>query len=296
MGVQIRKNIMSSEKQIHANQQNAQLSTGPVTSEGKMIVASNAIKHGIFTKDLIITSILGKEDESEYHEMLSNLINCLSPQNQMESLLVEKIALDFWRLRRVIRFETGSIGHYLETLFTEFYSLGRKNNTYMDQEIARNKQSIDWNNAYIECLKKEEVSFNQPVWEGTDIENDISADFCLIARSINGLSRTERERIGEGVIDFAELKAILKKNGYVSKKEISEKLIELYAEQNQRLEREVAALEQSKLNNEGADRLNKMLGMIPHEENTDKTLKYERSLQKSIFQNLFLLKKLQGVF
>jgi hypothetical protein len=294
MGVQIRKNIMSSEKQRQANQSNAMLSTGPVTPEGKMVVASNAIKHGIFTKDLIITSILGKEDESEYQEMLSNLINCLFPQNQMESLLVEKIAIDFWRLRRVIRFETGSIGHYLETLFKEFYSLGRKNNTDIDREISMNKQSIDWNNAYIECLKKEEVNFNQPVWEGTDIESDICADFCLIARSINGLSRAERERIGEGFIDFVELKALLKKNGYISKKEISEKLIELYAEQNQRLEREVAALEQSKLNNEGADRLNKMLGMIPHEENTDKILKYERSLQKSIFQNLFLLKKLQG--
>jgi hypothetical protein len=287
---------MNSEKQIRANQQNAQLSTGPVTSEGKMIVASNAIKHGIFTKDLIITSILGKEEESEYHEMLSNLINCLSPQNQMESLLVEKIAIDFWRLRRVIRFETGSIGHYLEALFKEFYSLGRKNNTYIDQEIAGNKQSIDWNHAYIECLKKEEVNFNQPVWEGADIESDINADFCLIARSINGLSRAERERILEGLIDFAELKAILKKNGYVSKKEISEKLIELYTEQNQRFEREIVALEQSKLSNEGADRLNKMLGMIPHEQNTDKILKYERSLQKSIFQNLFLLKKLQQSF
>lgn len=44
---------MSSEKQIHANQQNAQFSTGPVTSEGKMIVASNAIKHGIFTGDFL---------------------------------------------------------------------------------------------------------------------------------------------------------------------------------------------------------------------------------------------------
>ncbi len=29
----------------------------------------------------------------EYLEMLNNLASCLSPQNQMESLLVEKIAL-----------------------------------------------------------------------------------------------------------------------------------------------------------------------------------------------------------
>lgn len=47
---------MSTEKQLVANQQNAQLSTGPSTMSGKSIVATNAIKHGIFTKDLILSS------------------------------------------------------------------------------------------------------------------------------------------------------------------------------------------------------------------------------------------------
>ena len=112
---------MSSEKQLIANQNNALLSTGPKTSEGKAIISTNAVKHGVFTKDLIISSILGKENEDEYQEMLNNLIDCLSPQNQMESLLVEKIAIDFWRLKRVIRFETGSIQKYLEEIFKEFY-------------------------------------------------------------------------------------------------------------------------------------------------------------------------------
>lgn len=39
-----------------------------------------------------------------------------------------------------------------------------------------------------------------------------------------------------------------------------------------------------------------MLGMIPSAENTEKVLKYERSLQKSIYQNLIMLKKIQGTF
>ena len=47
---------MASEKQLLANLQNAQLSTGPVTIEGKEVIATNAIKHGIFTKDLILNS------------------------------------------------------------------------------------------------------------------------------------------------------------------------------------------------------------------------------------------------
>ena len=47
---------MSSEKQLLANQQNALcFLRGPITEKGKTIVASNAMKHGIFTKDLIIS-------------------------------------------------------------------------------------------------------------------------------------------------------------------------------------------------------------------------------------------------
>ena len=59
--------------------------------------------------------------KNEYQEMLANLVDCLLPQNQMESLLVEKIAIDFWRLRRVIRFEAGSIGKYLKTVIRESF-------------------------------------------------------------------------------------------------------------------------------------------------------------------------------
>lgn len=78
------------------------------------------------------------------------------------------------------------------------------------------------------------------------------------------------------------------------KKNISSKLIELYAQQMQQFKREIKELEEKRLENIEADNLNIMLGTIPKEDNTDKILKYERSLQKSIFQNIFLLKKLQG--
>lgn len=39
-----------------------------------------------------------------------------------------------------------------------------------------------------------------------------------------------------------------------------------------------------------------MLSMIPQTDNADKVLKYERGLQKSVYQNLIMLKKLQGLF
>ena len=83
------------------------LATGPTSAEGKAVVAKNAIKHGIFAKEFIIDSGDGQENPAEYHRLLQGLQDDLKPVGQMEQLLVEKIAVNWWRLRRVLRYETG---------------------------------------------------------------------------------------------------------------------------------------------------------------------------------------------
>lgn len=288
---------MTSDKQLLANQQNAKASTGPVTVLGKEMVATNAIKHGIFTKDLIIASGVGQENQAEYEELLENLITCLSPRNQMESLLVEKIAVDFWRLRRTIRFEAGSISKHIETILQYRYlSYECKDSAALERDIQYAKEKIEWNAAYLECLEKDEVKFDHPLWEGEAIESDIRDDFYRIARSFPDLTKAERDQLYEGDVSFADLSTLLLKRGCSNVEEISTRLIEIYSEENEQLEKEVKALEKKKIVNQEEDRLNSMIGSVPSDENTEKALKYERSIQKSIFQNLFLLKKLQGSF
>ena len=46
---------MATTVQTKANQQNAQKSTGPKTAEGKNVVSQNAVKHGIFAAEAVIT-------------------------------------------------------------------------------------------------------------------------------------------------------------------------------------------------------------------------------------------------
>ncbi len=286
---------MSTEKQLIANQQNAQLSTGPITVKGMTIVSKNAIKHGIFTKDLIVSSGIAKEDEGEYQEMLGNLVDCLLPQNQMKSLLVEKIALDFWRLRRLIRFENGSIKKYLETILKDFYSY-RKNNQQIHDEIEYRQQYIIWIASYVEHLKKEKVNFDEPIWKSDDFDSDIIEDFYLIAKTFNDLNKEVKDNLYYRSYKFEEMGEILRKNGYSSNKDITTKLLEVYENLTILLKKEIVELEHKKIDNKNTEELSKMLGMIPQIESTDKILKYERSIQKSIYQNLFLLKKLQGIF
>lgn len=94
--------IMTSQKQLEANRENAFKSTGPVGIEGKSRASKNALKHGILSKDLVVSG----EKLSEYQAFRHNLIDTFQPEGTMEALLVEKIACLAWRQRRAIQTES----------------------------------------------------------------------------------------------------------------------------------------------------------------------------------------------
>lgn len=292
---------MTTEKQIEANKKNALLSTGAVTEEGKAVVAKNAVKHGVFVSDLIISSGDGKENEQEYKQLLFNLIESLHPQGQMEHLLVEKIAVDFWRLRRVLRFETGSIRKYLDMVIYDYYNKTgnfggkvNKTNDQIDEEITKEQECIDWNNAYIKCLKAGKVSFDAPTWSG-EVDSDIVDDlYNLIAENkYSILQGQEFKQFEEGELELEDLRAILKRAEY-SDKDIAEAIIANLVKQNKGYEKKIYDLEQKKLRNKINEEVSVRMLSLPSGDNAEKVMRYEKSIQKSIFQNLAILKKLQS--
>jgi hypothetical protein len=98
-----------SPRQLEANRENAKKSTGPRTAEGKLVSRRNALKHGLYTKDLVIRSGQGKENPREFQQLFENLRKDLQPEGQLEELQVVKIAIAHWQLRRALRAEAGEI-------------------------------------------------------------------------------------------------------------------------------------------------------------------------------------------
>lgn len=294
---------MTTEKQKKSNKENALLSTGPTTEKGKAIVSKNAVKHGIFTNDLVIEKGDGKEKKEEYLELLNNLIDSLNPQGQLEYLLVEKIATDFWRLRRVLRFEMASIRLYLDVAIDDFYSKtnceGEKvNKTRV--ELEKDKRNflsyIDWNERYIKCLNKGLVKFDEEVWIGEGLESNIEDDFYMIIDedTDNLLNEDELEEYENGELKFEEIKNIFKRAGYNDKK-ISQKLIELFEKQNEKYKNRILKIEKEKKRNKMREEVNIKIKSLPSDESSKKVMKYEKAIQKSIYQNLAVLKKLQSI-
>ena len=98
-----------SQKQLQANRRNAQLSTGPKTPEGKQRVKWNALKHGLLARSAVIPTGDSFENRAEFESLLTHLHEDLKPVGILEEMLVEKIAVAYWRLRRAVRAEAGEI-------------------------------------------------------------------------------------------------------------------------------------------------------------------------------------------
>ena len=91
-----------SQKQIDANQRNAQKSTGPKTKEGKAKSAMNSIKYGIYSDQFLIKGEK-KEDLDEYS---NDLINWLNPSNPVLFDIVSQIIFSGWAARRYMIVES----------------------------------------------------------------------------------------------------------------------------------------------------------------------------------------------
>ena len=79
--------------------------TGPRTPQGKERSKYNAIKHGIFSKLVVLEN----EVPWEYKSLRDELVEHFQPQTAIEELLVEKLAVFVWRHRRLIAAEAVQI-------------------------------------------------------------------------------------------------------------------------------------------------------------------------------------------
>jgi hypothetical protein len=128
----------------------------------------------------------------------------------MECLLVEKIAADYWRLRRVLRFESGSIRKILDMAINDYYEKA---------DYFGNKQ-------------------------------------------------------------------------HKTNDEIDEEIAKCQDNKDKDTQKRVAELERQKIRNKLAEDVVLKVGSLPDSETYEKVIKYEKAIQRSILQNLALLKRL----
>ena len=95
---------MSTAAQIQANQINAQLSTGPITTDGKAQTAKNATKHGLTASYAVIRSA---EEQTQFDALEAAYQYELRPYTPTELTLFTQLVLAAWNIGRCQRLEAG---------------------------------------------------------------------------------------------------------------------------------------------------------------------------------------------
>ncbi|MEQ5789343.1 hypothetical protein J3454_15735 [Erythrobacter sp. NFXS35] len=96
---------MTSRRQIEANRRNAQRSTGPNTPEGRAISSANATRHAVLSSRFVAAH----ENRDLFMELRAELIEDFEPMTALELMLVERLAMLFWRERRLASAEAEQV-------------------------------------------------------------------------------------------------------------------------------------------------------------------------------------------
>jgi len=88
--------------------------TGPKTEKGKLRAATNAVRHGLTGKNLLLPG----EDPGEYEARMDNVFTALGPQSDVEAELVALVADDIHKLNRLARIELGAFLARIEELLS----------------------------------------------------------------------------------------------------------------------------------------------------------------------------------
>ena len=77
-------------------------STGPISNRGKKIASQNAIKHGLTSVD---PSTLPQSEQAEFQLALQVLQDEYKPKTATETIMVERVAMLFQKMKRLQRIE-----------------------------------------------------------------------------------------------------------------------------------------------------------------------------------------------
>jgi hypothetical protein len=285
--------MTGSQKQLEANKKNAQKG-GVKTPEGKAIVKFNALKHGLLAKEVIVTVGEGEENPQEFNALLDDLKAQLAPEGTLEEMLVEKVAVAYWRLRRAYRYEVGLIRQELDTATDDFYD----ETDYHDKKINKTNEEIDQEveqeNEELKNWKKYRSRLCNMRKNGKPLEDTFEMDEpweWLHDKTSYLLPRDEEGEITIWASD--KLTEFLKDSASWTDKEVWDELIEVCEEKCKEFTEEVVDLRKQKEKNRLKLQVIRKLGSVPSKGELDRLLRYEGAIERQLYKAMNQLERLQ---
>ena len=274
-------------QKLSANRRNAQLSTGPKTEVGKAKSALNAVKHGIFTKECLKN--IPDEEARDYETLRLGVFESLKPRDQMQAILCDKVAIDVWRLRKVLAFEQGAM--QLETLNLD--ASGSSVELIRRESLMRNYENHKAEWAGLNQLKKWLTA------KGDANFSDLSDKACWLLEDIvqnlqqhfpENYRHMDIELLGncEHLSEFCTWNELDLNKFKIDLLERIEDKLRSGSNMPNYYENDIREFDHKRS-------IYESVAQRPSAKNTEKVIRYETHLQRSIERNLRLLRSLQGI-
>lgn len=197
-----------SDRRALTSPANGRRSRGPRTPDGKAVSRYNGLRHGILSVELVIEGL--GESEGELALLRRQLWEELGPVGVVEELLVERILVAYWRLRRVLIAEGGLLSQQAERAADRILRLrrlaGRRPPTPLhgggseavglsDDELAAFAASQLLGAADAERLRRYETMLERQLYRAVDQLRDLQE------RRIALLVRVSHDGASKGVSD-----------------------------------------------------------------------------------------------
>ena len=284
---------MLTEKQLEANRRNAELSTGPVTDEGKSIVSKNRVSHGVLSRDVVLPGMEQFENVEDFKQLKESLEEYWNPEGVMEESLCEDLAIQWWRMRRLYRHESGSLKERHENTKKFWYDTRTESRGFSDIPkevlgIDAHKDDLRWHKEWLDIvdasLKKRRKSLKL-IFDDEDclcMFSDWFEDYDRVEKAID-----KRRNIPNCLDDDYEKFVVqtLQKAG-VSIKEILE-YFKIH------LEYQIKDIE-GKLTDKLHQYEMEKEQILPSTVTNESFLKYEASIRRNIEKDIKLLLQLQA--
>lgn len=187
-----------------SNRRNAKLSTGPRTQNGLAKSSKNAMKHGLASQD----TVLAHESIAAFRELYESMTESLSPFDQFEKVLVERIVNCTWRLKRIMRIEASMFDWAAEESANadfmralEFAGISRENDLRATFNIMERGHGTISNLTKYEahCERSlyralHELERRQAIRRGATHLTPIAVD---VEVSGEGLTQSDKDQVGE---------------------------------------------------------------------------------------------------
>ncbi len=273
-----------SRKQKEANRKNGRKG-GVKTPQGKEISKHNATRHGLLSREMVIKSGVFSESQEEFDALHENIRAAFNAEGGAEEYLIEKMAVSYWRQRRLHRFENAVIRQQLDQIERDSRATRDELNRKIDVNI-RIARELEEDITRLRKAQADGVASWEEIYKmGWD---------SFIDHIVWRIDQKGEEELSN-VKTEEEVRALIKEKLGWDDIRILEELIGSKSRELKRFQNEIKSLEQQKQDHIHRVEVLRDQAIIPAPEQMDRILRYGSALERQFYRDSDILVKLQAI-